>query len=278
MREQAGRHSEAVALYEQALVIEPRGRDARLGLALALRRAGQLPEAAQQYALLGELGARDSEFLVNRGELYLATGQLDAAERDFEAALAVNPRREEAIYNLGVIALRRNDPEKAEAQARRALEIDPTNAETHLLLGNIAVARGDFVAAASEFGQGVALDSTNVQLLVNQGAALLNTGDFPGAVDVLRRSIRLSPTAHAWVNLAEAEKRSGAPADAEASYRAALALDADMQAAKRGLGLLLASDPNRAAEARSLLAPLAALLPVDEEVRAALAALGKPRP
>jgi Flp pilus assembly protein TadD len=101
----------------------------------------------------------------------------------------------------------------------------------------------------------------------------LNVGDFARAQEVLRRSLRIQPTAHAWVNLAEAERRSGALIEAEASYRQALALEPELVAARRGLGILLAADPARAAEARQLLEPIAAASPEDAEVRDALVSM-----
>jgi tetratricopeptide (TPR) repeat protein len=273
VHERAAGLDAAIGWYESAVAAEPRSREARLALAVALRQAGRLREAAAQYAALESGGARDSEVLVDRGELALALGQLDAAQRDFEAALAVHPRRREAHLNLGIVALRRGDLDGAGARARAASDIDPGWAPPHQLVGQIAVRRQDFAAASRAFERAVALDSSFVEAQVNLGAAYLNLGDHARAIKVLSPATRREPSPIAWVNLAEAERRSGATAAAEAAYRECLRLDPDLVPARRGLGLLLAATGGAPAEARALLAPLAAADPADAEVVAALARL-----
>jgi protein O-mannosyl-transferase len=264
------RPAEAIPWFERAIAAEPKARDPRLELAVALRQTGRLPEAAEQFAAMGAMGAHDSEFLVDRGELSMATGQLDAAGRDFEAALAINPRRKEAHHNLGVIALRRGDLRTAEEHGEAAVDIDPRYAEAHMLLGNVAVRREDFSAAVMEFATAVDLDSTDVRARVNLGASYLNLGDYPRAIGVLQAALHDAPTVEGWVNLAEAQKRNGDSQAAEHSYREALALDSEQVAARRGLGLLLADAPRRASEARQLLEPVLASNRDDTEVRSAL--------
>jgi Flp pilus assembly protein TadD len=74
----------------------------------------------------------------------------------------------------------------------------------------------------------------------------------------------------AWVNLAQAQWRSGRLIDAERSFRAALQIERDSDLARRGLGLLLASQSGRDDEARTVLLPFVAENPQDDEASTAL--------
>jgi tetratricopeptide (TPR) repeat protein len=263
-------YADAERWYRRAVHLEPRSEDARMGLARTLHLMGRLPEASVQYDSMAVLGARDSRFLTNRGELRLATGDLDAAKRDFDAAIAANPRRKEAHHNLGVVHHRRGRYDDAQACAQRALAIDPNYGYAYMLLGSVAVAREDFATAARELESAVQADSTLVQARVNLGAAYLNLGDYAGAIAVLQDAVRRAPSGPAWTNLAEAQSRSGAVDAGIASFREALRLDPNLVAAQRGLGLLLAGRPADAAEARRLLQWVGASRPDDSEVKTAL--------
>jgi len=268
---QASHPADALPWYEKALATRPDSREARVQYAKSLRRAGRLPEAAQQYAALATRFPRDVEVLVNRGELLLASGQVDAAEQDFKTALEIDPRRKEALYNLGVVALRRGDPQTATRAASAALAADPRYAEAYMLLGNASAQTHDFGAAVRAFEQAVALDSSMVQARVNLGAARLDAGNYAGAIAVLESVVRDNPSPNAWINLANAQSRAGSGDAAEASFRNALQLEPNSEPARRGLGLLLAGRGGRGAEARQWLEPLAAAHPGDEEIAAALA-------
>jgi tetratricopeptide (TPR) repeat protein len=272
---EAGRLEAAAVAYKQAVEALPGLREARFGLAKTLRQLGRFPEAAQQYAVLAARFPHDVEILVNEGELRLATDQLEAAERSFRTALEVDPNRKEAIYDLGVVALRRGDFAQAIREAERALQVDSEYVEARMLLGNVASRQERWGDAALEFERALALDSTKVEARVNLGGALLDGGDPTRAVEVLDKAVRQSPSMFAWLNLAHAQWRSGHPADAERSFEAALKLEPDSDLARRGLGLLLASQAGRGDDARTLLLPVVAANPQDDEVSAALRRLGR---
>jgi tetratricopeptide (TPR) repeat protein len=271
---EAGRLEAAVMAYGQAVAVLPGLREARLGLAKTLRQLGRLPEAAQQYEILAARFPHDVEILVNEGELRLSTNQLDAAERSFQAALLVDPHRKEALYDRAVVALRRDDLAAAVQYADRALDVDPYYFEARMLLGGVAARQQRWMDAASEFERALALDDTKVEARVNLGAALLDGGNPTRAAEVLEKAVRQSPSVFAWVNLAHAQWRCGRSIDAERSFRAALQIERDSDLARRGLGLLLASQPGRDDDARTVLVPFVAENPQDDEASAALHKLG----
>jgi len=274
----AERYEAAVESYRRAVESRPQGRQAQLGLANAWLRLGRLPEAQREYTILLQRNPRDFEALVNQGRVLQLQGQRDAARQHFERASQADPNRKEAVYNLAIDAMQRNDLTAAERFVQRALAIDANYRDAHFLLGNLQARRGDFQSAVPAFEKAIAADSAYAPAFANLGAAYLNLGDYAGATGALQQALRLSPSAIAHQNLAEVQVRTGEPAAAEASFRAALRLDGEMAAARRGLGLLLAGRPGHEAEARRLLEALPADAGADDaEVRSALARLPRRR-
>ena len=278
LRDQEGNWQAAVDGYERALAIRPKSRDARLGLAGALRQLGRLDEAAQHFAVVVSGNPRDTEAIVNQGELLLAQGKDEAARANFERAIVLNRYRKEAWFNLGRYHLKHGELEDAEQLALRTLGIDPGYREAYLLLGNVQVRKRDFADATRSFEKAVALDSTFVTARVNLAAACLEQGNYARAISELRTSLRQSPSSYAYVNLGQAQKRTGDSGAAESSFREAVRLDPKLTRAKLELGLLLAGQSGREAEARELLEALPASTPPDAEVQSVLERLrGKPR-
>ena len=251
--DQEKQYDAAAEWYGRAMALEPRSRDAHLGLAAALRRLGRLEDAERHYALVVASNARDSEALVNQGELFMALGWMDAARRNFERAIQVNPRRKEAHYNLALYHLQHGEPEEAEGAAGRALALDGRYMDAYLLLGSLQVNRGDYAGAARRFEEAVAIDSSHAQARVNLGAAYLDMGDYARAIVTLQAALRHGASSQAYLNLGLAEERSGDTAAAGRSFREALRLDPGSARGRRELGLLLADEPGRGAEARELL-------------------------
>ena len=272
------RYEAAVESYRRAVESRPQGRQAQLGLANALLRLDRLPEAQREYTILLQRNPRDFEALVNQGRVLQLQGQRDAARQHFERASLADPNRKEAVYNLAIDAMQRNDLTAAERFVQRALAMDNSYRDAHMLLGNVKARRGDFQSAVHAFEKAIAADSAYAPAFANLGASYLNLGDYARATVALQQALRLAPSAIAHQNLAEVQVRTGEPAAAEASFRAALRLDGEMAAAQRGLGLLLAGQPGHEAEARRLLEALPADAGADDaEVRSALARLPRRR-
>ncbi len=137
------------------------------------------------------------------------------------------------------------------------------HAEKQLLLG-------DFAEALRIARMGLALSADDPALwdvAANCASAL---GNAAGAADCWQRRIELAPTAHAYSDRGMVLELLGQTAAAEASYRAALALDPSHAAAHCNLGALLA-DLGRESEAE---ASYRAALAIDPDFQQARMNLG----
>jgi tetratricopeptide (TPR) repeat protein len=134
-----GDYRQAIALFDQVLASDDAHRTARLGRAVALRRAGKPQEALADLEVVLRAEPRNAAALLARGQILQARGDLDAALSSFDLlvevaandwdvwmargdVLAKMGRNEDALRSYGE-ALRRN-PDDQGLQARiRTLEI-----------------------------------------------------------------------------------------------------------------------------------------------------------
>ena len=154
-----GGYSEAVAIYQDLLDLDPRNAEALHNLGSALTRLGLLsdaveyirraikcrPDFAEAHCTLGivlrakgenaeseiwlrralKLNPNYSEARIHHGVSLLALGRLREASARFAKVLKSNPRHADALYLMGQIALLEGRFEEAEGHFNHALEINP---------------------------------------------------------------------------------------------------------------------------------------------------------
>ena len=129
-------------------------------------------------------------------------GKLNEAATQFEQALQQNPTDSDALGGLGLVRLRQGRTAEGRALLQRAIAADPSK-------------RGNWQAA---------LNGSNVTVEWGEVRALAARGDTAGAERLLKRLMGSSPNAGTIQLLADLQQRNGELAEAEASYRQALAM------------------------------------------------------
>jgi tetratricopeptide (TPR) repeat protein len=190
---QAGRLSEAEALYRQALAVNPKDPGAIHFLGLIAHQRGQNETAIE---LIGRAIAIDggvAAYHANLGEAYRGFGRMDDAIRSHRRALELRPDLASAHYGLGTALLEKGSYEEAAAELKRFVELDPEDAEAQLSLG-IALSRlGRFDEAIAALMRTVQLRPQLGDGHLNLGVALHAKGDLRGGYAALARAVELAP-------------------------------------------------------------------------------------
>ena len=192
----------AIILLERAAAVASAQQlgEYRATLAFALRRAGRLAEAEDQYRLIIESEPLSADAHVNLGILLKQRGKSEQAERQFRAGLSLEPSA--ALYHLlGLSLIDQGRFEEAENVCRTALVSSPDSA-----------------------------------ILNTLGIAVKEQGRPAEAVAIFTRALELRPdAADALYNRSAAQKDQGCTDEAIAGFRHLLAIDPELSAARIAL-------------------------------------------
>ena len=222
------RYDEAIIQYSNAIELDPRFGEARLRLADALARVGNIRGAVAQQIRAADLLPNHFDAQLVAASVLLARGQFEDAETRVRQALELEPENIDAQIVLGNALAGLKDLEGALAQIEQAIEVDPQQARSYASLGALQALRGDSEEAEGAFKKAVEVEPDEI----NTHLALAN---------------------YLW--------SSGRTDEAEASLEDALLIDPANAVANRALATLYMTS-NRSAEAE---APLKFLTERDTE-------------
>ena len=189
-----GRRAEAMALFREALQLQPDHAKAHHNLGVAL---------AEEKNLTDALAA-------------------------FREALVWQPQYPEAHHSLGNTLAEMGRDEEAVLAFREAIRIKPDLADAHHNLGVTLTRLGRAGEAIVYLEHAVRLRPNAADGHNNLGLAYAERGDYQAAEACYRRALQLNPHfADAHTNLGSAFKEQGRLEDAIASYDLALVLEPD---------------------------------------------------
>jgi len=171
-----------------------------------------------------------------------AYGQRDlaAAERECRAILALYPSQPDAMHLLGLVLRLKGDLAAAEPLLRASVEREPQRAEFRFNFGNLLRAAGRLPEAEQQYRSALVIDpaARPARLAL---ARLLVAGGVPDAAEREARQLvdRDARDADAWAVVGAAQRAQDRLADAETSYRRALAVRPEHALARHNLGALL---------------------------------------
>jgi Flp pilus assembly protein TadD len=194
--ENQGRFEEAMVSYRNCLQSDDTHYIARANLARLLRRAGRLPEAAEEYrAALGLItnGPDRARALAGLGETLRLLGRLGEATELFERASRADPQSAPAWRGLGGVYAQRNRHTEAESAFRRAIVLDPTEPEDQANLGFTLLFQNRLDEAERVFRAASAARPDHRRSWNGLAAVLTERGSFAEAERIFLESLRLDP-------------------------------------------------------------------------------------
>lgn len=225
----------AVTSFRDALDIDPRYLPARVRLADALMRAGELDASRREYSALVREFPELAVAHYGLGRLASASGDRQAAAEHYRRAVAIAPQFGPAHYAL--------------ALAYRDLGLDDRTAPhlaAHRAYGASRPSLADPLLEQVRSLKETARD------LIEEAARLGRAGKLEESIAAHHKALELDPSAaQAHVNLISLYGRTRRPDKAEEHYRAAVTLGANLADAHYNYGVLLAATgrPTEAAAA-----------------------------
>jgi tetratricopeptide (TPR) repeat protein len=199
---------------------------ARPNYAAALANLGRLHLATKMpFTAAGELeravksDPSDGGAWCDLGEAYQQTLNLQAAKRAYQSALALNGHSVRANVGLGKTEYSLAQYAEAEKTLNQALTLAPDDAQTLLTLARLhleqAATDADLQSVQQLLDHAARVDPENPDIWYDQGRVALRRGKAAEAVDLLTKTLRMSPGHNAAMHQLERALRAvGRTADA----------------------------------------------------------------
>ena len=160
---QAGKATEAIGQYEQALRVKPDFAEAHYNLGFALWQAGKAQEAMKHWEQALRIKPDYAEAHYNLGNALVQAGKATEAIGQYEQALRVKPDYAEAHSNLGFALWQAGKMQEAMEHWEQALRIKPDYAEAHYNLANALVQAGKVTEAIGQYEQALRINPDDAE-------------------------------------------------------------------------------------------------------------------
>lgn len=181
----------AVALFQQALAVDPNYLGAYIGLGKAYDASGDFEAGLTAYQAGVTTNPHEALAYSALGNAYSARNDLEAAVQTHEQAAAVDPQSAQARLALGLALEQAGRIPEAIAAYQKAAELDPGSASAHLALGNVYSLQAQAPKAIAEYEAAIAADPTFGAAYERYGQFYYSLGDFARAVSYLEQAVKL---------------------------------------------------------------------------------------
>ncbi len=189
-----GRNEEALAEYDQAILINANDPNSHIGRGDVYRALGDLARALADFDEAIRLGPALPRAYTSRGRLLEDNGEDGRALADYDRAIALDPRYAFAHSLRGGLLSRLGRNEEALAAFETVGQLLPENAEAHKDRGGVLVRMGRDEEALVELNKAIEINPTLGKAYQNRGAAYNNLARYDEAIADLNRAIEIDPT------------------------------------------------------------------------------------
>jgi len=241
--EGAGHPDQARERYRSAIAIatpaDSGGCDARFNLARLSVRSSEYTEAEKQFRARLSVCQEDAESRSGLGAALLGAGHADEATHEFQRALELDAGDFTALYNLGALAVDSGDASQAIKLLEAALRAWPGSPDAHEKLAAAYAQQGRLSDALTQLRAASALAPDDAKVHFSLSQVLDAQGQSEEAFAEQKRALQLDPQdADGWNNLGAMLARGGQTDAARSAFEHALQLQPDHAQAKANLARL----------------------------------------
>ncbi len=264
----------AEAAYRNALLLDPRNNEWRLGLARSVQKQEKHEEAAALLRVLIERNPERHEFWLLQANAYIGMRQPLRAAENLEVVYKMDKATPDTMNLLGDIYINEGRPDLAASAYIRAIDLDPAQAPGKAFRGMDALAaRGSADEAQlvagkirATFGERLGDDEKRKLLKLDARVAAAR-GDAGTSARVLEEIVALDPLdGDALILLGQHYAREGDPERATVYFERAANVEGFEAPAKMRLGQLLVAQ-GKYQEALPLLRRAQEIKPQEEIAR-----------
>jgi tetratricopeptide (TPR) repeat protein/tRNA A-37 threonylcarbamoyl transferase component Bud32 len=209
------RYNDALAVYDQALALDPHSAWVWARKGRVLRQLKRYPEALETFAQALNRHPTFAWAWYNKGIVHERLGEYAQAQAAYQRAAELRPGDIWAAYNHARLLFALGQFEAAHTQIEEVLNIDPNHALSHALRGRILMRLGKTHEALAAFDRALQLDHELSEAFIGRGEALIALKRRSEAASAFLRATRLSPKQlTVWLRLADAYLANGNEAQA----------------------------------------------------------------
>ena len=187
-RQQISHWRDSVALFTQAIIVNPTNAAAQNQLGMALSGEGRIAEAAEHFALGVRIEPQNGEYQYNLGRALIDAGQFAAAIVPLEAGLKQKPDDVILHNTLGVAFMQSGKSHDAESEFFRAIALQPGYPKSYFNLGKAFLREGRPQPAITNFMTALRLEPDWPEAMEGLAAAHDAAGDSSNAIPPLPNS------------------------------------------------------------------------------------------
>jgi tetratricopeptide (TPR) repeat protein len=182
--------------FRKVIPQDPENPEMRDGHGLSLLMLGRAKEALAEFDKALQISPRGA-YLNNRGAARMALGDISGAEEDFlkayESPLAAD--RESALINLGRARMRRGLYTESQDALSRAITLDPESFDALIARGECRELLHDERGAVADYLSALRIKNDNLEAMFRVGVGLIALKQDELGRRYLQRITELSPDA-----------------------------------------------------------------------------------
>jgi tetratricopeptide (TPR) repeat protein len=173
-----GRRDEAIREFEKLAKEDPEDRQIRSSLIAAYQAVNRMPDAERVLRDALKQNPKDSDALIQRGEIYVALGQYEKAEVDLNQVLTLHPDSAALHYVLAKLNRARGASRIYRQELSKVLQLNPTLLAVRIEAAQELLDSHDAKACLSLLDQTPDAQKQLITVLVQRNWALWMLGDL----------------------------------------------------------------------------------------------------
>jgi protein O-mannosyl-transferase len=191
-RQQMDCWRDSVALFSQAIAVNPNNAAAQAMLAASFNGEKQYSNAADHYAVAVRLEPENAEYQLSFGLALVHAGRFAEAIGPLEIALKQKPNDASLRNTLGVALMQSGKSHEAENQFDRAIALQPDYPKSYFNLGEVLLKEEQPKPAITNFVTALRVAPNWPQAMERLAAAYAEEGDSSNALSTANRALAMA--------------------------------------------------------------------------------------